>query len=147
MKNSRKKPKSKTKSKIKSHTIEIDFLGGDRIAKLTNELMHATDTFENGKQFAIHSRFVVTGNPNLNTLCKHIADAHNKAGGYAVFVGIRKIDGKRVNDGKTWFMNGVQSLSMKQGDQPLSWGMFKDVLVQLDYAVKTDAHMRVIEVV
>ena len=130
----------------KKLTIELDFLGGDKMSKMKNDLMHAADMFEKGKQFAIHDRFVVTGNPNLRTLCKTIADASVKSGGYAVFIGIRKINGKRVNKAHAWFMKGVQSISMKQDGQELGWAMFKDILEQLDYAVETDEYMRVIAI-
>ena len=130
----------------KELTIELDFLGGDKRAKFTNEFMHAADMFEKGKQLAAHDRFVVTGNPNIKTLCKTIADAHAKAGGYAVFVGIRKINGKRVNKAHAWFMEGVQSITMKQEGQELGWTLFKNILEQLDYVAKTDEHMRVTSV-
>ncbi len=126
--------------------IEIDFLGGDKTAKFTNELMHAADMFERGKQFATHDRFVVTGNPDLPKLCERIANAYEQAGGYAVFVGIRKINGKRVTEPYAWFMSGVQSISMKQENKPLGWALFKDILEQLDYTAKTDKNMRVVAV-
>ena len=118
--------------------IIIDFLGGDKQAKFMNEFMHAGDVFEPGKQFAIHERFTVTGNDsvNLEKLCERVADAYKKADGYAVFVGIRTIDGKRPENSYAWFMKGVQSISMKQ--KSLGWATFKSILEQLGYEVETD---------
>ena len=129
-----------------SYEIEIDFLGGNITAKFINQMMHAMDVFKEGKQIATHDRFIVTGNPDLSKLCERIANAYKKAGGYAVFVGIRKINGKRVNNPHAWFMNGVQTISMKQENKPLGWALFKDILAQLDYTTKTDKNMRVIAV-
>ena len=68
-----------------------------------------------------------------------------RAGGYTVFVGIRKINGKKVNNPYTWFMDGVQSISIKHGDG-LGWGLFKDILSQLGYTAQTDEYMRVVAV-
>ena len=131
-----------------SNLIEIDFLGGDKTVKFKNQLMHATDIFERGKQLATHERisFVVTGNPRLSILCERIATACEKTGGYAVFVGIRKKNGKRVANPYAWVMSGVQSISMKQGNKPLGWALFRDILAQLDYKAKTDENMRVVSV-
>ena len=133
-------------SSSSSCEIEIDFLGGNQTAKLTNQLMHAADMFESGKQFATHDRFTFTGNPELPKLCERIATAYEQAGGYAVFVGIRKINGKRVDNSYAWFMSGVQSISMKQENKPLGWALFRDILAQLDYNAKTDDNMRVVAV-
>ena len=121
-------------------------MGGDQTAKFTNQLIHAADVFENGKQFATHDRFIVTGNPDLPKLCERIATAYEQAGGYAVFVGIRKINGKRVDNPYAYFMSGVQSISMKQENEPLRWALFGDILAQLDYNAKTDENMMVVAV-
>lgn len=123
--------------------IEIDFLGGNKQAKFMNEFMHCGDVFESGKQLAIHDRFTVMGNDcvNLEKLCERIANAYEQAGGYAVFVGIRSIDDKSVDNSYAWFMKDVQSISMGK-----KWGLFKDILEQLGYKVETDEHMRVISI-
>jgi hypothetical protein len=126
--------------------IEIDFLGGDKKAKLINHLMHAADTFERGKQLAIHERYIVTGNPDLPKLCERIATAYEQAGGYAIFVGIRKVNGKRAVNPYAWFMSGVQSISMQQKNKPLGWALFRDILAQIGYNSKTDENMRVVAV-
>jgi hypothetical protein len=102
--------------------------------------------FERGKQFATHERFVVTGNLDFPKLCERIATAYEQAGGYAVFVGIRKINGKRVDNPYAWFMSGVQSISIKQENKPLGWALFRDILTQLEYDAKTDENMRVVAV-
>lgn len=142
------------KMKSKKVEIEIDFLGGDKNVKFMNDMMHAGDVFEKGKQFAVHNRFVLTGtitqnlfgpeDEELNNVCSKLANASIKSGGYAVFVGIRSVNGKRVEP-RAWFMPEIQSISMYQGEN-LGWALFKDILSHLEYNVKTDQYMRVISV-
>lgn len=120
--------------------IEIDLLGGNTKAKFMNNFMHWGDVFEEGKQLAVHERFTVVGNDcvDLEKLCERIANAYEQAGGYAVFVGIRKIDNKRVDCSNAWFLKDVHSISMGN-----KWGLFKDILNHLGYIVETDENMRV----
>lgn len=140
--------------KTKKVEIEIDFLGGDKNLKLMNDMMHAVNMFEKGKQLAIHNRFSITGeikqnlfgpeDPELNEICAKIANAFVKSDGYAVFVGIRSVNGKRVEP-RAWFMPEIQSISMHQNGE-LGWALFKDILSHLEYTVQTDQQMRVISV-
>lgn len=128
-----------------TYEIEIDFLGGDVETKRINEFMHAVDVFEHGKQFVYHDGFIITGNPDLSKLCEVIANAYEKCGGYAVFVGIRNINGKRAENPHAYFMKNVQSVSMNQGKNS-GWALFKDILEQLGYVASIDEKMRVISV-
>ncbi len=126
--------------------IEIDFLGGDKSAKMKNEFMHVADMFPKSKQYAMHERLVFTGEPDLTKLCERFANSCKESGGYAVFVGIRKIDGKRVDSPNSWFMKGVNQISMEQNGT-LSWGLFKDILTQLNYTVTVDEYQNVINAI
>lgn len=143
----KRKLKSITKKEPKEELeIIVDILGGNEMAKFTNDMMHAADMFEKGKQLATHESLIVKGTPDLSKLCKLIKDGWEKAGGYVVFVGIRTVNGKRPNNSYSYFMEGVQSISMKQKNKPLAWGLFKDILSQMGYEVETDESMKVINI-
>lgn len=126
--------------------IEFDFLGGTQRAKFINEMMHSFDLFSAGKQFVSYEKgsIIAMGDPDLNKFCENMAMATEKAGGYAVFIAIRKVDGKRVNL-PHWWMKSIHSVSMDQGDG-LQWGLFKDIPEQLDYTVEVDEQMNVVSV-
>lgn len=129
-----------------NHEIELEVLGGSEEEKFINHLMHAADVFEKGKQFANYYTVMVTGNPNLTKLCENLANAYEKVGRYAVFIGIKSINGQKPENPHVWFMKDVQSISMITEDRGACWSLFKDILVTLGYNVLTDEHMRVIQV-
>lgn len=144
----KRKLKKVTKKESKEELeIVVDILGGNKIAKFTNEMMHTADVFEKGKQLATHESLIIKGSPDLSKLCEVIKGSWEKAGGYVVFVGIRTVDGKRPDNSYSYFMENVQSISMKQKNRPLGWALFKDILSQLGYEAEVDKNMRVIKII
>ena len=117
--------------------IELDFLGGSPVEKFTNNLLHAGDLFGSEKEYCSHKRVVITGTPDLDKLCERMADASEKSGGYAIFVGIRTIDGQRVSDPRYWKKDGVKTVSMKQNGY-VGWQLLEDAISRLGYAVKKE---------
>lgn len=124
--------------------VELEHLGGNKLVKFTDEMMRACDLFPESKRFVTYDRMVVYGTPNLDKLCEIVAESFKAAGGFAIFVAIRKVDGKRGN-WPVWFERGISTVAMDQGEG-LSWGLFKDILQQLDYNVQTDVAQKVIEI-
>jgi len=129
-----------------SYKVEIDLLGGSELEKFTDKAVNLSGIFESGKRIATHDRFIITGNGDLKKLCETIAMAAIESGGYALFVGIRSVNDKRVSNNFAWFEKGVQSLSMFNIDGSMGWALFKDVLKELGYNAQTDEHMHVIAV-
>lgn len=126
--------------------IILDFFGGHEMIRKQNLFMHTADVFEAGKQLAIHERIIVDGvDVKLDKLCENYAKAVIEAGGHAVFVGIRTINGIKPETRINWFRERTQSISIPE-DGDLKWGTFKDLLTQLGYEAKTDQNMHVIEV-
>jgi hypothetical protein len=121
---------------IGSFSVELDLFYGDGFK---NDFMHACDMFERGKQLATYEQFVVTGKPDLENLCENTKNALEKLGKNVVFVGIRNIDGKRINDPKPYIKPLTQTIS--NGKQ---FGLFKEMLEQLKYKVEVDEFMQVL---
>lgn len=126
---------------------DVDFLGGNRQTRFMDEFMHAADMIEPGKKYVCYEQYSIECSEisMLEDFCGKFARAHNDAGGHAVFVGIRSIDGKKPEKPLVWFAEGVHSLSMLQ-DGKHGWGLFKDILTQLGYEATTDDRMRVISI-
>lgn len=120
--------------------VELEYLGGDKLASFTDGLLHACDLFNSSKRFVIYDRLTIHGTPDLDKLCERVASCLKEVGGYAVFVAIRKVDGKRGN-WPIWFERDINSIAMAQG-----WTLFRDILQQLDYNVETDESMKVIAI-
>ncbi len=125
------------------HEIEMDFLGGNKHQNLINQMMHHVDMFPPGKQLAKYELLMVKGSPDLDRLCQNIAMAWEKAGGYVIFIAIRKVNGKTANDPQAYFMKGIHSITMKDEYTPLGWALFRDILKQLGYVTQTDENMHV----
>lgn len=124
--------------------FKVDFLGGTRHTKMMNDMMHAFDVFEPGKQYVDYTMYPLETSDTsmLEWFCEKFARAMEASGGYAVFVGIRSIAGEVPQKPHVWFMDGIHSLSMTQEGKH-GWGLFKDVLAQLGYKATTDSRMRV----
>ena len=138
-------------NKYTSMVVEVDILGGDKAAKFTDELMRASDLFEEGKRYVVHRRASLIidgvpdlGVPDLDKICERVLETLEALGGYVVFVGIRKVDDKRGN-WRCWFAPGIHAVSIYQNGD-LGWTLFADILRQLDYHVQTDDRMKVIAV-
>lgn len=129
----------------KEKTIELHFIGGNSGQKLVNMLMHKADMFEEGKHFAEVSMLTVKGNPDMKKLCQRLANVYEQSGEYAVFIGVKSINGKKPKKANVWFQKGVQTISMVNKGT-LSWMRFSDILTALGYAVKTDERMRVTDI-
>ncbi len=138
----------KQKKQKPSHKIEFDVLGANKRENLINELAHAADLFDKGKQYAAYHAFKMTGKGDLglSKLCEALAGAYKKIGGYAVFVGIRTIDGERADHPHAYLMDGVHTISMEKEDGSPGWSLFKDLLDTLGYAATTDENNRVLSV-
>lgn len=105
-----------------------------------NKFMHACDMFEDGKQLGEHMRFEVKGNPDLDKLSVNMKELFEKADRNVSFVGIRTIDGVRVEP-KAYFRPNTQSISDGH-----NFGLFKEMLEQLGYQVETTKFMQVTSV-
>jgi hypothetical protein len=127
-----------------AHTYILDVFGGNSMMKLQNELMHAADVFENGKQFADFSQVEIVshGLPNTAIICTSLKNSYERAGGYVLFAAIRSVDGKRCEEPKAYIQNGIQTITMLQNGE-LGWALFKDLLEHLEYEVETDEFMHV----
>jgi len=119
--------------------VIVDIFGGDSRMKFTNKLMHAGDLFESFKQLCECMQANITADSEIDffSIIKSKMEAN---GGYVIFVGIREIDGKRV-DPKAYVMQGVSVLSTGE-----SWCLFSDALRKLGYEVEEDKNRRVINV-
>ena len=119
--------------------VIIDIFGGDSRMKFTNKLMHAGDVFESFKQLCECMQAEITADTKVDFV-GIIKRKMEEAGGYVVFVGIREIDGERV-DPKAYVMPGVSILSTGE-----SWYLFSDALRKMGYEVEEDKNRRVINV-
>jgi len=119
--------------------VIVDIFGGDSRMKFTNKLMHAGDVFEGFKQLCECMQANITADSEIDfvNIIKSKMEAN---GGYVIFVGIREIDGKRV-DPKAYVMPCVSAISTGE-----SWYMFGDALRRLGYEVEEDKNRRVINV-
>lgn len=123
--------------------IVLDVFGGDKMLKLQNNFMHCGDVFEKGKHLSEHFKITITGKPNLDKLCENFKNSFEKASeGYILFVAIRSINGERCKEPKAYIKEGIQTLSMVQNGE-LGWSLFRDILSQLGYEVKTNQYMMV----
>jgi hypothetical protein len=121
--------------------IIVEILYGDR---KINQFMHSADIFEPGKQLVTnHENYTITGTDiKLPLLCENVAKAFEKGGDKnVVFVAIKSINDKRVKDAMPYFKPETQSISNGK-----TWGLFKDVLMQMGYEVETSQHMHVTNV-
>jgi hypothetical protein len=139
--------------------ITLDIIGGDPAMKMQDEFMHACDVFEKGKRLGEVMAMSVSANKNTNNnktddpnpdptldetlekICQHVKDTFTKAGGFALFVAVREIDGKRCLTPHACFEEGIQTIS--NGNK---FGLFKNYLEILGYKAETDEHMHVIKV-
>ena len=125
--------------------IVLDYIGGNKNAKMLNEMMHYCDIFEGGKHFGLYKQIEITGNPDLNKLIDNIKDSLELSGENIVFLSIRTIDGFRVNKYKPFFIEKIQTISTLQNGK-FGWILFSDMLKTLGYKVMTDESMNVINV-
>lgn len=119
--------------------VIVDIFGGDSRMKFTNNLMHAGDVFESFKQLCECMQAEITADGEVDFV-GIIKEKMESAGGYVIFVGIREIDGERV-DPKAYVMPGVSMLSTGE-----SWCLFSDALRRIGYQVEEDKNRRVINV-
>ena len=125
--------------------VVLNVIGATEKEALYNKLLHSADLFESGKRLVSVYTYTVTGDPDLNKLCERISDAIRGSGGYAVFVGIKAINGQFVDGYPTWVDKDVNSVSIIQANS-LKWCLLKDMIAQLGYSPTTDKNMRVIKV-
>jgi hypothetical protein len=130
------------------YTIEFDILGGNDRDKFMNDFLHSADVFEEGKICASCQRLSLTieKDVDLKILCKHVSETFKKAGGYTVFVGIKKINDKSPSIHPVWFKEGIQTITLLQEGKRPGWILFKDALTKLGYTVETDENMHVISI-
>ena len=126
--------------------ITLDIIGTLKAGKLINDILHGADVFEPGKRHVEIHRMEISGAANLDTICEKVALALKAGGGYAVFVGIREIDGQAPTKSYTYLQPGVQSLSITRGGRA-KWCMFADCLRRLGYRVETKEDKTVTRVI
>jgi hypothetical protein len=114
--------------------IILDVVHGD--AKM-NAFMHAADVFEYGKQLGELQSFEVAGDPDLDKLSENIKELFEKVDRNVSFVGIRTIDGVRVEP-RPYIRPDTQSISDGH-----NFGLFKELLEALGYKVETTQYMQV----
>jgi regulator of RNase E activity RraA len=128
---------------VAGHVVTLDVFGGDKMIKMQNDFMHASDVFERGKQLVKYFQMEIRGDPDMQKLCENAKNAFEKGTeGYVVFIAIRDVDGVRCDNPRAVFKEGVQTLSMER-DSGLKWGLFKDILGQLGYKTETNEFMMV----
>ena len=126
--------------------ITLDIIGTLKAGKLINDILHGADVFEPGKRHVEIHLVEMRGKPNLDTICEKIARSFKEGGGFAVFVGIRGIDGQAPTKPYTYLQPGVQSLSITRGGRA-KWCMFADCLRRLGYRVETKEDKTVTRVI
>lgn len=117
-----------------SKKIIIDVVHGD--TKI-NAFMHAADVFESGKQLGEHQTIEVTGDPDLEKLSLNLKETFEKADRNVSFIGIRTVDGVRVEP-RPYIRPNTQSISDGH-----NFGLFKNLLESLGYQVETTQYMHV----
>jgi len=122
--------------------IILDYIGGNKTAQFTDQMMHYADMFEQGKRFAIYKQMSIIGDPDLNKLCEIVKKALEDTDNYVLFLSIRSIDGIRTKEFKPLFEKGIHTISTIQNDK-LGWILFADMLKALGYEVKTNKNMMV----
>jgi len=127
--------------------VAFDTFGTTKMQEWQNRFLHSADVFEPGKRLAKFDRYEIERDHEIDMgkAVDSVRAAFVAAGGAAVFVGVRSVDGVRPAPAVCWFAEGVQSLSLVQ-DGRLKWGLFADALTQLGYTVHTDKQMRVVSV-
>jgi hypothetical protein len=106
-----------------------------------NTFMHVADVFEPFKQLAKYQSLEVKGTKDMKVdqLAENMKNALEKADMNVVFVGVKIIDGKLTDKYPPYIKKGVSVISF--GNE---WGMFKDILEQIDWTATTDENMQVV---
>lgn len=117
--------------------VILDIFEGDATL---NSFMHSCDVFKKGKQLANGCQLEIEGEPNVDKLTDTIKSAFEQNKRNVVFISVREVDGKLVNHYPQYLKSGVQTISDGQ-----KFGLFKDMLAQIGYEVKTNKHVVVEE--
>lgn len=127
--------------------VVFDTFGATERLEWQNHFLHTADVFEPGKRLVEFERHEIERDHEIDMgkAVDSVRAAFVAAGGAAVFVGVRSVDGVRPSPAVCWVAEGVQSLSLVQDGKP-KWGLFADALTQLGYTVHTDRQMRVVSV-
>jgi hypothetical protein len=117
----------------------IDAIIGD---KFINDFMHSGDVFEQGKQLGKLETWELEGeNILVFEVLKPFLKAYKEDKKHVIFLGLRSMDGKPVENFEHYFMKGVQTISNGH-----KFGLFRDLLKGLGYQVEVDENMRVTRV-
>ena len=104
--------------------------------------MHAGDVFEQGKQLGELETWELEGeNILVFEVLKSFLKAYEENKKQVVFLGLRSMDDKPVENFEHYFMKGVQTISNGH-----KFGLFRDLLKGLGYHVEVDENMRVTRV-
>ena len=120
--------------------IKIKFDAIYHESKKLDDLMHASDVFENSKRLGKYHQVIITANSDvdLSSLVNNIKEALESTEALVIFVALRSIDSKPCIDNTSYLMEGVSSIS--NGKQ---WGLLKDFLESIGYKTTCDDRMRV----
>jgi hypothetical protein len=132
-------PKQTTNIKIhNSMKVIMDILAH---SNNMNTFMHLADVFEGFKQLADYQAIEVKGTDamKVDQLTENMKNSLEQAGMNVVFVGIKLIDGILTDKYPPYIKKGVSQISF--GNE---WGMFTDILEQIDWIATTDENMQVI---
>jgi hypothetical protein len=135
--------------------LVMDVLFRNKHQDGVDRLMHATDVFERGKQFAQYEclEFEINEIPEtgekgqtLQNLFNLMKKGFEENEGYKIiFMGVRIYGDGRPKEITPVFRKDIQSLSMIQNGK-LGWSLFKDVLEHLGWEVETDDKMHLTKV-
>jgi hypothetical protein len=129
-----------------NYTIVLDMIGGTHHDKLVDQFMHMGDVFEKGKRFGTHCEIVITcsNDPTAEQLimiCKQIKAAMESEKGYVLFIAVKSVNGKRIEDPQAIIEEGIQTISDGK-----KWGLFRDHLLVRGYQAETNEFMCVTKI-
>lgn len=107
-----------------------------------NYILHAADMFEEGKELANYQQFQidveVDGDPDYNFLIQNMKDSFESSNRNVVFVSIRSINGKLVNNYPPYIKKGVKSISNGR-----RFDLFNILLAEVGYKVDVNDDLSV----